>query len=58
MLWATRWHAAQLQESRDKTGVVAVPRTETETAAGTERPGGRDRLAAGRLALSGWDSSD
>ena len=29
-----------------ETGVVAVLRTETETAAGTERPGGRDQLAA------------
>ena len=43
---------------RTETGVVAVPRTETEMAAGAERPRGRDRLAEGRLALSGQDSSD
>ena len=46
----------RLQESRDGTGVVAAPRTETATR--TERPRGRDGLAACRLALSGQNSSD
>lgn len=32
-------------------GVVAVPGTETETASGAERPGGRDQLVTRRLAL-------
>ena len=59
MLWAQHGGAAaRLQESRAEAGVVAAPRTETETAAGTERPRGRDQLAACRLTLSGWDSSD
>ena len=55
------WHsgtAARVQERRDETGVVAVPRTETKMAVAIERPRGRDRLAACRLPLSGWDSSD
>ena len=42
--------AASLWEHRDETGVVAAPRTETEMAAGAERPRGRDWLAACRLA--------
>ena len=50
--------AARLQECRDETGVVAAPRTETETAAGAERPRGRDWLAACRFALSERDSRD
>ena len=49
--------AARLQESRDGAGVVAAPRTETETAVWSGRPRGRDRLAACRLALRGWGSS-
>ena len=35
--------AARLQESRDETGVVAAPKTETEMAAG--RKAQRQRLA-------------
>ena len=42
---------------RAETGVVAAWRTETETAAGAERPRDRDWLEC-RLALSRWDSSD
>ena len=43
---------------RAEAGVVAASRTETETAAGAERPRDRDWLAVCRLALSRWDSSD
>ena len=64
--------AARLQESRAEAGVVAAPRTDTgatvpedrprgqldRTALRAERPRGRDRLAACRLALSERDFSD
>ena len=50
VLWATWWHGARLEKSRDETGVVAVLRTETEVAAGTERHRDRERLAACTLA--------
>ena len=72
MLWAQYdGRAAKLQESRAEAGVAAVPRTEAQrmavrddcaeaqrTAVRAEGPRGRDWLAAYRLALSEWDSSD
>ena len=74
MFWAQHsGRAARLQESRAEAGVVAVPRTEAQrmavrdgcaggeaqrTAVWTEGPRGRDQLAACRLALSEWDSTD
>ena len=51
--------AARLQKSRAEAGVGAVLRTEAQgMAVQAERPRGRDRLAADRLPLSEWDSSD
>ena len=50
---------ARLQESRAEAGVVAAPRTEAHRlAVQIKGPRDRDQLAACRLALSEWDSSD
>ena len=51
--------AARLQENRAEAEVVAALRTEAQrTDVWAEGPRDRDQLAACRLALSEWNSSD